>query len=1298
MDSHLRSPPGVQVRSGGTNVTSRASRILQKVTGRIRFHSTIHKPTVESQDDHHPYPSQATARLSGASVKPYMSHPMLSNTLVDPYGTGDEQDSSSHSGSPPDSVFRRPMDQNMYGTPIRTSFAANPTTTPQVIDGLPITVSHHTPPVWSHNDTLRARPPRPTRPTPELPIAAKHRPSTTTSDSAGSTVSSEGKTQEQSKFSEEISQPRLPMTSIKPAKIDTTSNFSPARLFTRKASRPQLKDLEGHNLDEPPLPPPLPVPSKHRPTPSIVISGAIDPPLDPPKRPKPARIDTGLSPVRLFTRKASRTHLNDQAYKRMSDDPPTPFTLSQPGSFRPPSPPPPLPPKTFSTHSVTPPRSGSVATTSPTSPSTSTSTYHTSSPTVTTTPATSPAAHTTHALPEPKKPPRLTTSASTSVVPISPGQGSPPPILQRSETAPYRLSLRLSTTFPRPPPLPIQNLPTLPPPSPLVSTPSRRIGLRDVPELPHDGRRSELDDGDDELLDADEEDDEGRISRTSTRGSPLTEQDDDDGDDDRPRPSMSSSIGSFALSVDTSASSLGVPGKTHSRSSSYAHHPSAYSIDESAPTSFSSSSITHSHSHSKKNSNRQSFKLPRPDTSSLDLDFSFLDASPSPPLSSSLDRKGKGRARPEEDDEFERQEQEQGLKTPTSSDFGAYLDSGPGYGSLKPVTLRAAPMPKGKESLKVWTSPDVLRARDGERKEMDTAKPKPKTQHAVPMQVSVSTGPYVGLGVGATEVKGLERGGLYASKRMSRSLMDLGALARKEEIVREEEEKERRRSRLSRIQGSGSGETVVVSKSEGEGWDTRMLNALGKSPSDVTVNVNAETTSPGMDTPAASSTKRFSLAPAYDIAIRPSPSLHRRRSMPMFTESSEPPPYPDFPPLSPSNIHTAAPFNSNTGPIEPRDDEGRERLPPYSNAVYLRATLPRKMEFTSPGVQAKDRKWRRIVCVVEGTSLRVYKPPRERGGRGALGEWWERRVGAGDASVFSGPGTSVKKDEEGRAGGEGERERVPKLVGESSDAGQTELVLRPPSTPTTPITPARTQPVLTGEHPFVPGQPPPHSIYGSQPPPQANRSRLNLAVSNLLGKSHNRKNSDAPVPSLNLPNSHPDSPRSSLHISAGGSGTSVGHGGRGSFSRPQTPSNFSHSAGNPSLTSAASVRSRASSVASAHGVDDPRDLLRSYTMQHAESGLGNDYIKRKHVIRVRVEGEQFLLQAKDVADVVAWIEVLQTSANIALDLDERPMPKGPLFPRRRRRRPRPVAQTGASSTGTGTSAAQNDSNSQNRGT
>ncbi|TBU34251.1 hypothetical protein BD311DRAFT_650919 [Dichomitus squalens] len=80
-------------------------------------------------------------------------------------------------------------------------------------------------------------------------------------------------------------------------------------------------------------------------------------------------------------------------------------------------------------------------------------------------------------------------------------------------------------------------------------------------------------------------------------------------------------------------------------------------------------------------------------------------------------------------------------------------------------------------------------------------------------------------------------------------------------------------------------------------------------------------------------------------------------------------------------------------------------------------------------------------------------------------------------------------------------------------------------------------------------------------------------------------------------------------------------------------------------------------------VPDAKDLIKQYTLQHAESGLASDYVKRKNVIRVRMMGEQFLLQAKDVAAVVDWIEGIQMGTNVALDLDERPMPRGPIFPR-----------------------------------
>jgi hypothetical protein len=49
--------------------------------------------------------------------------------------------------------------------------------------------------------------------------------------------------------------------------------------------------------------------------------------------------------------------------------------------------------------------------------------------------------------------------------------------------------------------------------------------------------------------------------------------------------------------------------------------------------------------------------------------------------------------------------------------------------------------------------------------------------------------------------------------------------------------------------------------------------------------------------------------------------------------------------------------------------------------------------------------------------------------------------------------------------------------------------------------------------------------------------------------------------------------------------------------------------------------------------------MHAYALHNAESGLGSDYTKRRNVIRVRMEGQQFLLQARDVASVVDWIEV-----------------------------------------------------------
>lgn len=78
--------------------------------------------------------------------------------------------------------------------------------------------------------------------------------------------------------------------------------------------------------------------------------------------------------------------------------------------------------------------------------------------------------------------------------------------------------------------------------------------------------------------------------------------------------------------------------------------------------------------------------------------------------------------------------------------------------------------------------------------------------------------------------------------------------------------------------------------------------------------------------------------------------------------------------------------------------------------------------------------------------------------------------------------------------------------------------------------------------------------------------------------------------------------------------------------------------------------------------------IRSYSLQRGECGLAADYTKRRHVIRVRLEGEQFLIQTRNDFHVVDWIEALQAAINVSMDLDGRPMPKFMTLPRRRRRR------------------------------
>ncbi|KAI8336819.1 hypothetical protein BC941DRAFT_428174 [Chlamydoabsidia padenii] len=75
-----------------------------------------------------------------------------------------------------------------------------------------------------------------------------------------------------------------------------------------------------------------------------------------------------------------------------------------------------------------------------------------------------------------------------------------------------------------------------------------------------------------------------------------------------------------------------------------------------------------------------------------------------------------------------------------------------------------------------------------------------------------------------------------------------------------------------------------------------------------------------------------------------------------------------------------------------------------------------------------------------------------------------------------------------------------------------------------------------------------------------------------------------------------------------------------------------------------------------------------YSMQDAQAGQASDYCKRRHVIRLRIhQGPQFLIRTKGEEDQLVWIEHLQASVNVSLDLDERRMPQFITSSRRRRR-------------------------------
>jgi len=198
---------------------------------------------------------------------------------------------------------------------------------------------------------------------------------------------------------------------------------------------------------------------------------------------------------------------------------------------------------------------------------------------------------------------------------------------------------------------------------------------------------------------------------------------------------------------------------------------------------------------------------------------------------------------------------------------------------------------------------------------------------------------------------------------------------------------------------------------------------------DLSASLNAENTNV---LPESTGMFRTHGQPPEYVPPPPHSLLRRRSSLP--SSSIPPPPYPLLAHLLHPDRRPHPIFISTEPDV----------LPEYSNMIFKRQTLPRKMEFTGPGIQARDRKWRKVTCELEGTVLRVYKSKRE--------SWWERRIGVGDSTDTSTPVPLVNQKSASSSSAEGvptkkEGERRTDAYGQPQQAN---LLVVPPTNPTPP--------------------------------------------------------------------------------------------------------------------------------------------------------------------------------------------------------------------------------------------------------
>ncbi|KAG1440305.1 hypothetical protein G6F56_011980 [Rhizopus delemar] len=115
-------------------------------------------------------------------------------------------------------------------------------------------------------------------------------------------------------------------------------------------------------------------------------------------------------------------------------------------------------------------------------------------------------------------------------------------------------------------------------------------------------------------------------------------------------------------------------------------------------------------------------------------------------------------------------------------------------------------------------------------------------------------------------------------------------------------------------------------------------------------------------------------SPSASVRYRPkqiNPTSTRPLSMPVFLPSQTPPP----------DYHHDVVLSRKDrckSMIIPREEEGREELPPYSCTVFKMGYVNIKKEYDAPNVRTRWRNWRKLYFELWGTMLRIYRtvPPK----------------------------------------------------------------------------------------------------------------------------------------------------------------------------------------------------------------------------------------------------------------------------------------------------------------------------------